>query len=165
MKTIGRITKTYGFEGAVVVRSQSGITGEPEQGEPVFVVIDGIPVPFFTREAWLSNPVTLIISFDDYLTDSSVRHLKGCEVRMAGETDAGDDDLTALTGFTLTDTGSGFSGIITKVLENPGQLLAVVAVPGGEIFIPLHPDLIVTVETGKKRIVMTLPEGLISLND
>ena len=54
VKTIGRITKTYGFEGAVVVRSESGITGEPKQGEPVFVVTDGIPVPFFTREASLT---------------------------------------------------------------------------------------------------------------
>lgn len=165
MKTIGRITKTYGFEGAVVVRSQSGITGEPEQGEPVFVVTDGIPVPFFTREAWSPTPGTLIISFDDYLNDTSVKHLKGCEIRMEGEADAGDDDLAALIGFTLTDTGSGFSGIITEVLKNPGQLLAVVTVPGGEIFVPLHPDLIVSVEKEHNRIVMSLPDGLISLND
>jgi hypothetical protein len=78
VKTIGRITKTYGFEGAVIVRNEGGITREPEQGEPVFVVIDGIPVPFFTREAWSPSPGTLIISFDDYLTEKSVIGL-GCE--------------------------------------------------------------------------------------
>jgi len=164
MGTIGRITKTYGFEGAVVVRSESGITGEPEQGEPVFVVTDGIPVPFFTREAWSPTPDTLIISFDDYLTDVSVKYLRGCEVRMTGMTEAG-DDLTSLTGFTLADKESGFSGIITEVIQNPGQLLAVVTVPDGEILIPLHPDLIVSVDAEQKRIVMALPEGLIRLND
>ncbi|MRR18590.1 hypothetical protein EG827_00205 [bacterium] len=164
MKTIGRITKTHGFEGAVVVRSESGITREPGQGEPVFIVIDGIPVPFFTREAFSPSPVKLVISFDDYLTTESVSPFKGCEVRIAGEADES-DDLAALDGFTLTDTNSLFTGTVTSVLQNPGQLLAVVATPAGEIFVPLHPDLIVSVDRKMKKIEMSLPEGLIQLND
>jgi 16S rRNA processing protein RimM len=165
VKKIGRITKTYGYEGAVVVRSESGITGEPEQGEPVFVVIDGIPVPFFTREAFSPSPDTLVISFDDYLTTESVAALKGCEVHTAaGETDA-DDDLSGLTGYTLTDSNSSIRGVITSVIKNPGQLLAVVSVAGEEIYIPLHPDLILSVDQEKKLIEMSLPEGLAGLND
>jgi len=164
VKTIGRITKTHGFEGAVVVRSESGITGEPQQGEPVFIVIDGIPVPFFTREAFSPSPATLVISFDDYLTSESVSPFKGCEVRIAGKAEES-DDLTALNGFTLTDTNSGVSGTVTSVVQNPGQLLAVVATPAGEILVPLHPDLIVSVDRKRKRIGMSLPEGLIQLND
>lgn len=164
MKTIGRITKTYGFEGAVVVRSESGITGEPEQGEPVFVVIDGIPVPFFTRDAFSPSPGTLVISFDDYLTTESVLSLKGCEVRIAGEAEES-DDLAGLNGYSMTDSNSGFSGTIISVLQNPGQLLAVVNSPGGEIFVPLHPDLIVRIDRKRKSIEMSLPEGLIKLND
>jgi len=164
VKNIGRITKTYGFEGAVVVRSESGITVEPEQGEPVFVVIDGIPVPFFTRDAFSPSPGTLVISFDDYLTSESVLSLKGCEVRIAGEAEES-DDLAALNGYMMTDSNSGFSGTIISVLQNPGQLLAVVNAPGGEIFVPLHPDLIVRIDRKRKRIEMSLPEGLIKLND
>ncbi len=164
MKTIGRITRTYGFEGAVVVRSESGITREPEQGEPVFIVIDGIPVPFFTREAFSPSPATLVISFDDYLTTESVSRFKGCEVRIAGETEE-NDDMAALDGYSLTDINSGVRGTITSVIQNPGQLLAVVTVPGGEILVPLHPDLIVSVDRKRKTIEMSLPEGLIQLND
>lgn len=164
MKTIGRITKTYGFEGAVVVRSESGITGEPKQGEPVFVVIDGIPVPFFTRDAFSPSQGTLVISFDDYLTSESVLSLKGCEVMIAGEAEEG-DDMTGLNGYTMTDSHSNFSGTIISVLQNPGQLLAVVNTPGGEVLIPLHPDLIVRIDRKRKIIEMSLPEGLIRLND
>jgi len=164
VKTIGRITKTYGYEGAVVVRSESGITGEPQQGEPVFVIIDGIPVPFFTREAFSPSPDTLVISFDDYLTTESVAALKGCEVRTSGEPVA-DDDLSGLTGYTVTDSNSGIRGVITSVIKNPGQLLAVVSTAGGEIFIPLHPDLILSVDTEGMTIEMSLPEGLAGLND
>lgn len=147
-----------------MVRSESGITGEPEQGEPVFVVIDGIPVPFFTREAFSPSPATLVISFDDYLTAESVLSLKGCEVRIAGETEES-DDLAGLNGFIMTDRNSDFSGTIISVLQNPGQLLAVVYSRGGEIFVPLHPDLIVRIDRKRKSIEMSLPEGLIQLND
>ncbi len=164
MRTIGRIAKTYGFEGAVVVRSESGITGEPQQGEPVFVVTDGIPVPFFTREAYLTTPDTLIISFDDYLTPESVAHLKGCEVRTEAGGESG-EDMASLEGFMLTDTNSGLSGHITGVIRNPGQLMAVAVISGEEVLIPLHPDLIISVDRKRKTIRMALPEGLISLND
>jgi 16S rRNA processing protein RimM len=163
VKTIGRITKTYGFEGAVVVRSESGITGEPKKGEPVFVVTDGIPVPFFTREAYQTTHDTLIISFDDYLTPESVARLKGCEVR-SGAGEEAEDDLESLVGFTLTDTNSGLSGQITGVVRNPGQLMAVAVIKGEEVLIPLHPDLIISVDRKRKTIRMTLPGGLISLN-
>lgn len=164
MKTTGRIAKTYGFEGAVVVRGESGITGEPNQGEPVFVVTDGIPVPFFVREAYLTAPDTLIIAFDDYLTPESVAHLRGCEVLTEGKEEQA-ADLNALAGFTLTDTRSGLSGTIIDVIQNPGQLMVVAVIEGKEAFIPLHPDLIVSVDRRRKTIAMKLPEGLISLND
>lgn len=164
MKTIGRITKTYGFEGAVVVRSESGITGEPQQGEPVFVITDGIPVPFFIREAFSPAPDTLIISFDDYLTPESVACLRGCEVLAEGEDEPG-DDLKALKGFTISDTGTGLTGTITEIIQNPGQLMAVALFKGMEVYIPLHPDLIVSVDKKHKAITMALPGGLIRLND
>lgn len=164
MKSIGRITKTYGFDGAVVVKSKTGITGEPEQGEPVFVVTDGIPVPFFTREAYSPASDTLIISFDDYLTAESVKHLRGCEVLSEGAGETG-DDLMALKGFTLTDATSGLSGVINNVMQNPGQVIAVATIKGREVYVPLHPDLIVSVDSRHKTIRMTLPEGLVNLND
>ncbi len=164
MKTIGRITKTYGFEGAVIVRNEGGITREPEQGEPVFVVIDGIPVPFFTREAWSPSPGTLIISFDDYLTEKSVTGFKGCEVRTSQEDNIKSDPAT-LAGFTIIDKKSGFRGVIARIIENPGQMLAAVTSGAEEILIPMHPDLIISVDKKRKLIEMSLPSGLTGINN
>lgn len=163
MRTIGIITKTHGFEGAVVVRSEGGITREPEQGEPVFVVIDGIPVPFFTREAYITSNETLVISFDDYMTPASVARLKGCELRTGEETGV-QDEITDVSGYTIIDQRSGFRGVITAIEKNPGQLLAIVNTVQGEILIPLHSDLIITIDTEKKTLVMSLPEGLTGIN-
>ncbi len=164
MKTIGRIIKPYGFEGAVVVRSEGGITREPEQGEPVFVVIDGIPVPFFTREAFTPSPDSLVISFDDYLTEESVNGLRGCEVITSHEEDL-NKDINTLMGYTLIDKKSGFSGVIARVMENPGQMIAVIKAADGEILIPIHDDLIISIDKKRKLIEMSLPSGLTGLND
>ena len=147
-----------------MVRMQGGIKGEPQHGEPVFVVIDGISVPFFVREAYCPSPDTLIVSFDDYLTAESVASLRGCELTIPGETEEG-DGLQDLEGFTITDTAGGFSGKVISVISNPGQLLAEVASPAGVILVPLHPDLIMSVDRRRKIIEMSLPEGLTSLND
>lgn len=164
MKTIGRITKTYGFEGAVIVRNESGITREPEQGEPVFVVIDGIPVPFFTREAWSPSPGTLIISFDDYLTEKSVTGFKGCEVRTGREENVKRNPVS-LEGYTISDKNSGFRGVIARVIQNPGQMIAAVTSEAGEILIPMHQDLIISVDRKRKLIEMSLPSGLTGINN
>ena len=164
MRTIGRITKTYGFDGAVVVRGEGGITVELQQGEPVFVITDGLPVPFFIREIFSSSPDTLVMAFDDYLSAESVASLKGCEVMTSGET-SHDDELTSLEGFQLRDRNSEFSGTIVSLIHNPGQMLAVVSTPQGEVFVPLHPDLMVSVDRRKKVIIMSLPEGLETLNN
>lgn len=163
MKITGRITKTYGFDGAVVVRSEGGITGEPKQGEPVFVVIDGIPVPFFTREAYSLSPGTLIISFDDYMTAESVERLRGCELITSEENTEG-SDLSDLAGYTIVDRSCDFSGLIKRIIQNPGQLLAVVSTGTGEVLVPLHPDLIISLNRKKKLIEMSLPEGLAGIN-
>ncbi len=164
MKTIGRITKTYGFEGAVVVRSEGGISREPEHGEPVFVVIDGIPVPFFTREAFSPSHDTLVISFDDYLTVESVNGLRGCEVRTSREEEH-QDETNSLTGYTIIDKKSGFKGVIADVIQNPGQSIAVVNTSAGEVLVPVHPDLIIAIDEKSKIIEMSLPSGLAGIND
>lgn len=164
MRTIGVITKTHGFEGAVVVRTEGGIEAEPKPGEPVFIVIDGLPVPFFTREAWSPAPGTLVISFDDYLTTGSVSAFKGCKV-MADDPGKTDDSLTQLNDYEIIDRMSAFRGRVVTVTESPGQLMAEVSGPKGNVLIPLHPDLIVSIDHERKIIEMSLPSGIISVND
>jgi len=162
MKTIGKITKTYGFEGAVVVRSERGISREPVQGEPVFIVIDGLPVPFFTREAFSPTSDSLVISFEDYLTDKSVIAFKGCEVRTT-DTEYQADDID-FTGFAVKDESSEFTGIITRVIAHPQQILAEVKGEYGDVLIPMHPDLIIKIDRKRRIIIMALPSGLTGIN-
>lgn len=159
--TIGVITKTYGFEGSVTVKV-TGVSGEPKINEPVFIVIDGIPVPFFVKELYNSEGGTMIMAFDDYETTKSVLMLKGCEVRI--EALPNNDPLLSFEGYNLSDINSDFSATIISIDEQPGQLMATVMAEGRELLIPIHSDLIVSVNHKKKKIKMSLPEGLVDIN-
>ena len=63
------------------------------------------------------------------------------------------------------DKNSGFRGVIARVIENPGQMIAAVTSDAGEILIPMHPDLIISVDRKRKLIEMSLPSGLTGIND
>mgnify|MGYP002372936529 FL=1 len=160
---IGTITKTHGFEGAVAVKITGRPAGEPKINEPVFVVIDGIPVPFFIRDVYFAGGDTMILAFDDYATPASVMMLKGCEVRCEAPKGSGESP-DELAGYTIVDTNTSFRAPILSVGEQSGQILATVDLNGREIFIPLHPDLIISVDDKRKVIKMSLPEGLTDLN-
>jgi len=161
--TIGIITKTHGFEGAVAVKITGSSIREPKINEPVFIVIDGIPVPFFIRDVYFAGGESMILAFDYYTTPASVQMLKGCEVRCEAGKGSGEspDDLA---GYTIVDKNSSLRAPVISVGEQSGQILATVDLNGREIFIPLHPDLIISVDENKKEIKMSLPEGLTDLN-
>ena len=161
--TIGIITKTHGFEGAVAVKLTSRSFKEPKINEPVFIIIDGIPVPFFVRDIFTAGGDSMVISFDDYLTPASVSAFKGCELRCQGYGKEA-EDFTSLIGYTLSDVNSDFSASIISIDEQPAQLLATVSSGKSEFLIPLHPDLIISVNHRKKTVKMSLPEGLADIN-
>jgi ribosomal 30S subunit maturation factor RimM len=50
------------------------------------------------------------------------------------------------------------------VIENPGQMIAAITSAAGEILIPMHQDLIISVDKKRKLIKMSLPAGLTGLN-
>jgi 16S rRNA processing protein RimM len=163
LTTIGTITKTQGFEGAVTVKISNGSVREPKINEPVFIIIDGIPVPFFVRDVYYPGGDTMNLSFDDYTTASSVLMFKGCELKYEASA-YGEQSPDVMTGYTIFDVHTSLTVVITSIDEKPGQLLATVELNGKEIYIPLHPDLIINIDHRKKTIKMDLPEGLIDLN-
>ena len=56
-------------------------------------------------------------------------------------------------------------GIVTEIIQNPGQWLLNVSSPEGRnMLIPLHEDFIVKIDKVKKILVMDIPEGLTEIN-
>ena len=168
MKTIllGKIIKINGFEGAVTVRTEKRLNRTIPLPGPVFLEIDGRPVPFFIEYSEQTGADLLVVKFEDYDSYGKVSEFLGCRILVEesepAETEAENEDLSGYT--VLSDSGN-MVGCVSAVAESPGQLLLkVIDNTGNELLIPLHEDLIISVDQAKKEIVMIIPEGLTGLN-
>ena len=163
---LGKITKVHGFEGAVTVKTEKNLSENIPQGEPVFLEIEGRPVPFFVEDCFASRQGILNIKFEDYNSTEKVKEFVGCSVFITGKTaDKKEEDLSDLIGYTVLREAGEPVGIINKVIPNPGQvLLELISTKGKSLLIPLHENLVNEINSEHKTITMVIPEGLTDIN-
>jgi len=165
---LGKIAKINGFEGTVTVRTDRNFSGKIPETESVFLVIDGRPVPFFIEYIEQFADGSIRMKFEDYDSYEKVKEFSGCSVLLSSTgTDLPVGSETGdLTGFTVISENDKHIGIIRELISNPGQLmLRVSGSDGRDILLPLHEDLIISVDPGNKEIILTIPDGLIGLNN
>jgi 16S rRNA processing protein RimM len=163
---LGRIVKIHGCEGAVTVKVEKIFSDKIPEMETVFLEIEGRQVPFFIEHFQIYGHQNVLFWFEDFKSVEKVKEFIGCNVFIA----AGDRELNSnlqqkILGFEIMSTENQLIGSVVKITENPGQLLlTVVSDSGNEILIPFHEDLIINVNTELKTIIMSLPDGLSTLN-
>lgn len=164
---LGTITKTQGFNGAVIVRSGSNYPVLIKKIESVFLMIEGKPVPFFIEDFEAKGPSSVLLKIEGYNTQDSVKEFIGKEVLLArGESVLLRKTATIdLKGFIIISEAGKVIGTVRDVAEINGQILITVAGSSAEeILIPLHDDLIESIDEKGKIIRMIIPEGLEELN-
>ena len=162
---IGKITKTHGIDGSVVLRYNQGIPEEILKMESVFIMFDKQLVPFFLINAELANPETAMLKFEDYDTPDRAERFRDKEVYALSSMITAaipPPSLEQLTGFTAFDHEHGKIGIIKGVLDIRMNPLAEIA--GKDVLIPLNDDFISNIDWEEKKITFKLPEGLIDLS-
>lgn len=164
---LGHIIKTSGFEGAVLVKLQKQFVDNIPEMESVFLETEGKPVPFFI--SWSEYPGADLIkmAFDGYESLKKVEEFRGCRVFLTGQTPAEDNEMEFdfLKGFTITSQDNERIGIITEITDNAGQLLLTISTgKQGTVLVPLHENLIISIDKRRKKLQMDLPEGLTGLN-
>ncbi|HDJ32635.1 MAG TPA: hypothetical protein ENF21_00860 [Bacteroidetes bacterium] len=135
-----------------------------EPGEPVFLDIEGGLVPFFLTSVEERDPRTVVISLDDIDSEEKARRLSGIAVYLPGTRPGGngmnETDLSSLVGYEVFTPQEQSLGLVKEAEELPMHWVLRLRSPEGERLIPLHEDLIVEIDPGRKRIVMDLPNGL-----
>ena len=164
---IARVLKSNGTEGEILIGFREINPEDLNQKEPVFITFDGLPVPFF------------IESFSRKGTNRALAHLTGVKNLQDAEELVGKDifakpdgineyenadgGLTVddLIGWTLKDAEGSAVGEITDYEDIPGNTCLYVETKDGQAMIPLHEDLILSVDEESKAISVDVPEGLI----
>lgn len=163
---LGRITRTHGLAGNVVLKLD---TDQPElynKLESIFVEINGLLVPFFIEKQSWQKADTKILSFKNS-TEALVEQSVGKNVFLPLST------LPVLSGkqfyyhevigYSIYDENNEFCGIIKEVNDQTAQHYFILDLNGKEVVIPIIKDWILAVNREEKSIQMQLPEGLMDV--
>jgi 16S rRNA processing protein RimM len=164
----GLILKTHGIEGHLVLKLYVLPENELKENEPVFIEIDGIPVPFFIREFRILSEESALLLTDSEYTPVPVTDLINCPVFLKRHLIAEPREKAVnnedLKGFRVVDERHGDQGIVREIVEYSGNTLMVVDFEDREILIPFHEDIISFIDFENRLIEILAPEGLLDIN-
>jgi 16S rRNA processing protein RimM len=162
---LGKISKTFGYKGQVIVIANCDNPEKYKDLESVFVEIKHERIPFFITEFSLQFRNSIALKLEDIDSSDQAQKLLGCNVYIPeSEVIPGAKEefkITDLAGFEVTDVTAGYLGKIDQILELPQQHIMQIFQGKKEILIPLNEDFIKKIDLKKRSILIAAPEGLI----
>ena len=159
MLRIAKVLKSNGVDGDVLV-SAPDVALEDLQG-PVFIDFDGLPAPFFIESCTRRGSGKYIIHLTDVCNLEDAEELVG-RFLWSDEVEEDDDEAQDFTGWKVLNRGD-YIGTVTEYEPIPGNLGLYIkpAEDADEIIIPLHEDLIISIDEESLTLNLNLPDGLL----
>ncbi|MBK8492182.1 MAG: 16S rRNA processing protein RimM [Saprospirales bacterium] len=167
---IGFTQKTHGVEGELRIFIEDNYVEDFLDSDALFIGVSGQIVPYFIE--YIRGANDDILKLEDVASKEEAQKLTSSPVylREADLTPEINRDSTPyapqyeyLEGFEAVDKEKGSLGPILRVEEFPHQEMAVVSYQGREALVPLHDQIIDSIDKKKKVIRFILPEGLLDL--
>jgi 16S rRNA processing protein RimM len=161
------VHKTFGANGELIIKLFPEAPEEINLSEPIFITIDGYSVPFFFKSFEARGNNRALVVFDDMESLSLAEELVGkmiCNQQSTIDNQQSAIDNRQLIDYKVEDEGVGDIGIVSKLLDIPGNPCLLVSNGRNEIMIPCQDEFIVNIDHKKKTVATRLPEGLINLN-
>ena len=159
MLRIAKVLKSNGVDGDVLV-SAPDVALEDLQG-PVLIDFDGLPAPFFIESCSRRGTGKYVIHLTDVCNLEDAEELVG-RFLMSDEVEEEDDAAQDFTGWKVLNRGD-YVGTVTDYEPIPGNLCLYLkpAEDADEIIIPLHEDLIISIDEDSLTLNLNLPDGLL----
>lgn len=164
---LGKILKTHGNKGQVMVHLDVDDPEDYQQLESVYLDLHGERIPFFMAAVELKHNRKAVVKFQDFDTLEDAESLQGLEMYLPVT------ELPALQGnrfyyheikgFRVVDLNHGEIGLIEDILELPHQSLFQVRHGEKEILVPIVDEIIKKVDRKKKLLTIEAPAGLIEI--
>lgn len=165
---IGKIGKPHGVKGEVTLMFDDDVFDRVD-AEYLALELDGILVPFFMEEYRFRSNESALVKFCDVDTQEQARQLTGCHVyfpRYLSDDAVEDLSWAAIVNFQLIDFHSKQQvGDIVSVDDSTLNILFEVRTNEGKnLLIPASEQLIKSVDTEKRQIIVELPQGILDLD-
>ena len=176
LQQVAQVLKSNGTDGELVMGFRDIAPEDINLEEPVFIVFDGLPVPFFIESFSKRGNTKALVRLTDICSMEDVEEISGKAVYVSSdsipEMTLEEDGYAALVGWTVLTPTDGHSDIsedeglievgeITDFIEIPNNPCIEVETINGAVMIPLHEDLILSVDPEYQEIIMQIPAGLI----
>ena len=175
LQQIAQVLKSNGTDGELVMGFREIAPEDINLNEPVFIVFDGLPVPFFIESFTKRGNTKALVRLTDICSMEDVEEITGKAVYVSEESlpemSFKEDGYAALIGWILlAPVGEDLSeesmeveevGEITDFIDIPNNPCIEVDTKNGAVMIPLHEDLILSVDPENLEIVMQIPAGLL----
>ena len=186
LQQVGQVLKSNGTDGELVISFRNIAPEDINLKEPVFIIFDGLPVPFFIETFVKRGNSKALVRLTGIKSQEDVEEIAGKAVYVEEgkipEMSLEEDGFAALVGWTLLTpeipdqvgddieeepslpalTGNLYEvGEITDFIDIPENPCIEVETENGVVMIPLHEDLILSVDTEYQEIIMQIPAGLL----
>ena len=158
MLQVGKVLKSHGVEGDILVVVRDLAPEDINIGEPVFVEFAGLPVPFFIRSFRQRGNDKAILAFEDVNTLEDAEELVGRALWMEEDLFVDEDEETYedFVGWTVQGVGP-----VTAFLDIPANPCLEVDSANGPVILPLHEDLIRSLDPDRRILDLVIPPGLL----
>ncbi|MBR0359187.1 MAG: hypothetical protein IIX37_07665, partial [Selenomonadaceae bacterium] len=170
MQQVAQVLKSNGTDGELVMGFREIAPEDINLQEPVFIIFDGLPVPFYIESFTKRGNTKALVRLTDICSQEDVEEIAGKAVYVDDasipEMSLEEDGFAALVGWTLLTPAEGGDelieiGEITDFIDIPNNPCIEVETENGAVMIPLHEDLILSIDPEYQEIIMQIPEGLI----
>ena len=188
LQQVAQVLKSNGTDGELVMGFREIAPEDINLKEPVFIVFDGLPVPFYIESFTKRGNTKALVRLTDICSMEDVEEIAGKAVYIEEdnlpEMTLEDDGFAALVGWTLLTPGTpdqvGYDdtdeandndeedgvilyevGEITDFIDIPNNPCIEVETENGAVMLPLHEDLILSLDPENLEITMQIPAGLL----
>jgi len=169
LKEVGKLGKTFGFDGSLKLAIDAALLAELKKAEFVFIPTAGHKVPYFVDKIKTGKPLTIKLEDVDSKEDALSLSGQKIYIEAAEKVTSGPVPLTEITqlselvDFELQDEKLGKIGNIAAIYELPQQWMASIDYEDREVLIPLNEEFVVAIDVAQKIVLTHLPEGILVL--
>ena len=177
LQQVAQVLKSNGTDGELVMGFREIAPEDINLQEPVFIVFDGLPVPFYIESLTKRGNTKALVHLTDIRSMEDVEEIAGKAVYIEAdempELSLEEDGYAALVGWMVLtpeipdhvgddDMALIEIGEITDFLDIPNNPCIEVETENGAVMIPLHEDFILGLDPEYQEIIMQIPAGLLS---
>ena len=160
--------KTFGKGGELILKFRpdvpQNIIDQLNKEEPVFIQLDGIPVPFFLTSIAFRGNDQAMVCFENYLSENLAAEWVGKTILYKTREEEPLSGGSLLVGYAFRATTAGEEkrrGTVSGFFDYPGNpCLELAFEDGTRTLLPFHGDFIRKIDHKRMSIEFVLPDGL-----